>query len=35
MATCWVRAGICGQETTIEATKISQTRVKISLTTTC
>jgi hypothetical protein len=35
MAICWVRAGICGQESTIEAVKISQTKVKISLVTTC
>jgi hypothetical protein len=35
MAICWVRAGVCGQETTIEAAKINQTQVKISLMTTC
>jgi hypothetical protein len=35
MAICWVRAGICGQESTIEATKISQTKVKLSIVTTC
>jgi hypothetical protein len=35
MTICWVRAGVCGQETTIEATKISQTKIKLSLFTTC
>jgi hypothetical protein len=35
MAICWVRAGVCGQETTIQTEKISQTKVNISLVTTC
>ena len=35
MAVCWVKAGICGKESTIEAMKISQTKVSISCQTTC
>lgn len=35
MAVCWVKAGICGTETTIEITKTSQTKVRISFVTTC
>ena len=35
MAVCWVKAGICGTETTIEITKTSQTKVKVSFVTTC
>jgi hypothetical protein len=35
MAVCWVRAGICGHETTIEMIKTSQTKVKVSYMTTC
>ena len=35
MAVCWVKAGICGKETTIEARKTSQTKVKVSFVTTC
>jgi hypothetical protein len=35
MAVCWVKAGICGQETTIEAMKVSQTKVRVSFVTTC
>ena len=35
MAVCWVKAGVCGKETTIEATKTSQTKVKVSFITTC
>jgi len=31
----WVKAGICGQETTIEVRKISQTKVSITFQTTC
>jgi hypothetical protein len=31
----WVKAGICGQETTIEVRKISQTKVSILFQTTC
>ena len=35
MAVCWVKAGICGKETTIEITKTSQTKVGVSFVTTC
>ena len=35
MAVCWVKAGICGKETTIEITKASQTKVGVSFVTTC
>ena len=35
MAICWVNAGICGHETTIEIKKTSQTKVKVSFTTNC
>lgn len=35
MAVCWVKAGICGTETTIEITKTSQTKVRVSFVTTC
>jgi len=35
MAVCWVKAGICGQENTIEVVKTSQTKVKVSFITTC
>ncbi len=35
MAVCWVKAGSCGQETSIEAMKISQTKVSLSFATTC
>jgi hypothetical protein len=35
MAVCWVKAGICGQETTIEAMKTSQTKASVSFITTC
>ena len=35
MAVCWVKAGICGQETTIEAMKVGQIKVRISFVTTC
>ena len=35
MALCWVKAGVCGQETTIEAVKTSQTKAKVSFVTTC
>jgi hypothetical protein len=35
MAVCWVKAGVCGKETTIEATKTSQTKAKLSFVTTC
>jgi len=35
VAVCWVKAGICGQETTIEVTKTSQTKASVSFITTC
>jgi len=35
MAVLWVKAGICGQETTIEVRKINQTKVSITIQTTC
>lgn len=35
MALCWVKAGECGQETSIEARKISPTHVVFEITTTC
>ena len=35
MAVCWVKAGICGTETTIEISKTSQTKVRVSFITTC
>ena len=35
MAICWVKTGVCGQETTIETIKTSQTKVKVSVVTTC
>lgn len=35
MAVCWVKAGICGQETTIEIRKITQTKASVSFITTC
>ena len=35
MPVLWVKAGICGQETTIEVRKISQTKVSITIQTTC
>ena len=35
VAVCWVKAGICGKETTIEITKASQTKVGVSFVTTC
>ena len=35
MTMCWVKAGICGQETTIEAVRTSQTKARISFFTTC
>ena len=35
MPICWVKAGVCGQETTIEVTKTSHTKVKVSFITTC
>ena len=35
MSVCWVKAGVCGQETTIEVVKSSQTKAKVSFITTC
>jgi len=35
MAVCWVKAGICGQETTIEAIKVGQIKVRVSFVSTC
>jgi len=35
MAICWVNAGSCGQETSIEAHKIGQTKAGLEFTTTC
>jgi hypothetical protein len=35
MSVCWVQAGQCGQETTIEARKVAPTKVVFEITTTC
>ena len=35
MALCWVKAGECGQETSIEARKVSPTRMIFEITSTC
>ena len=35
MSMCWVQAGICGEETSIEASKTSPSEVALSFTTTC
>lgn len=35
MALCWVVAGECGQESSIEACKVSPTKVAFQITTTC
>jgi hypothetical protein len=35
VAICWVKAGVCGEETSIEASKISPTKVRVDFTTTC
>ena len=35
MALCWVQAGECGQETSIEARKVSPTKMVFEITTTC
>lgn len=35
MAVCWVKAGICDNETTVDVHKVSQTKVDVSITTTC
>ena len=35
MALCWVRAGVCGHESSIEARKVDPTHVTFEITTTC
>jgi len=35
MTLCWVKAGACGQETSIEARKVDMTHVAFEITTTC
>jgi len=35
MALCWIQAGECGQETTVEARKVSPSEVVFEITTTC
>jgi len=35
VALCWVKAGECGQETSIEARKVDLTHVAFEITTTC
>jgi hypothetical protein len=35
MATCWVRAGECGKETSITAQKVDPTHVAFDIITTC
>ncbi|MGB9723973.1 MAG: DUF6951 family protein [Chloroflexia bacterium] len=35
MAVCWVKAGECGQETSIAARKVDPTHVVLEITTTC
>jgi predicted RNase H-related nuclease YkuK (DUF458 family) len=35
MAVCWVKAGSCGQETSIEATLHGRTKVSVEFATTC
>ena len=35
MSMCWVQAGVCGEETSIEASKSSPSEVTLSFTTTC
>lgn len=35
MAICSVKAGVCNHEATIEARKVSETKVAMSITTTC
>ena len=35
MALCWVKAGECGQETSIEARKVDMTHVAFEIATTC
>jgi hypothetical protein len=35
MSMCWVHAGLCGEETSIEASKTGPSEIALSLTTTC
>ena len=35
MSMCWVQAGICGEETSIEASKTGPSEIALSFTTTC
>lgn len=35
MALCWVRAGVCGHETSIKAYKVDPTHIAFEITTTC
>ena len=35
MALCWVKAGKCGQETSVETHKVDPTHVVFDITTTC
>lgn len=35
MAVCWIKAGECGQETSVAARRVSPTKVVFEITTTC
>ncbi|HUT16286.1 MAG TPA: hypothetical protein VMY98_08590 [Anaerolineae bacterium] len=35
MAVCWVKAGVCNNEATIKACKAGESKVTVSVTTTC
>ncbi len=35
LAVCWVKVGVCGNEATIEARKVSRTKVTVSITSSC
>jgi hypothetical protein len=35
MSMCWVQAGICGEETSIEASKTGPSEIVLAFTTTC
>ena len=35
MVACWVKVGICGKEVVVKASKISQTKAKITFETEC
>ncbi len=35
VALCWVKAGECGQETSIEARKVDPVKIAFEITTTC